>query len=144
MNVLVTGGSRGLGFEFVNVFVETGNAVATIVRSESAKRTVEKHYPKCTVLVADITNFSELDELDYLKNNSIDVLINNAGKASFGTSITDSEPDEIERQFKIHCLGAFNVTKAAYSALAKAEDPFTNNQIENGGYYCVETGTMQW
>jgi NAD(P)-dependent dehydrogenase (short-subunit alcohol dehydrogenase family) len=64
MNVLVTGGNRGLGFEFVKVFVESGNTVAIIVRNESAKITVERHYPKCTVLVADITNYPEIDKLD--------------------------------------------------------------------------------
>lgn len=229
MNVLVTGGNRGLGFEFIKVFTETGNKVVTIVRSQSAKKTIEKYFPQCTVLIADITNYTELSKIDYLKNNRVDVLINNAGKASSGASITDSEPDEIDRQFKIHCLGAFNVTKATYLSLSKAEHPLiinissrlgsmsrnaqgefhgkgfsygyrigkcaqnmltqclsqelgpkgfrvcalhpgrlltssgatdahmtpyesakkvyalvTKNQIENGGYYCVETGTMQW
>ena len=65
-----------MGFEFVKVFVETGNTVATIVRNESAKKIIEKHYPKCTVLVADITKYPELDKLDYLKNNSIDAADN--------------------------------------------------------------------
>lgn len=229
MHVLITGGNRGLGFELIKVFSETGNKVATIVRSESAKKIIQKHFPQCTVLLSDITNYIHLSTLDFFKNNSVDILINNAGQASSGVSITDSESDEIEKQFKVHCLGAFNVTKAAYSSLAKTEHPLiinissrlgsmsrnaqgefigqgfsygyrigkvaqnmltqclsqelgpkgfrvcalnpgrlltssgskdahmtpnesakqiydlvVKNQIENGGYYCVETGTMQW
>jgi len=229
MNVLITGGNRGLGFELVKVFSETGNNVATIVRSGSAKRIIETCFPQCTVLLSDITNFIQLSKIEFFKRNHLDLLINNAGKASSGVSITDSESDEIEKQFKVHCLGAFNVTKVAYPALAKTEHPliinissrlgsmsrnaqgeFTGkgfsygyrigkgaqnmltlclsqelgpkgfrvcalhpgrlltssgatdahmspygsakriyilvikNQIENGGYYCVETGKMEW
>lgn len=229
MLVLITGGNRGLGFELIKEFSETGNKVATIVRSESAKKIIQKYFPQCTILLSDITNYIHLSTLDFFNNHSVDILINNAGQASSGVSITDSESDEIEKQFKVHCLGAFNVTKAAYASLSKTEHPLiinissrlgsmsrnaqgefvghgfsygyrigkvaqnmltqclsqelgpkgfrvcalnpgrlltssgakdahmtpnesakkiydlvVKNQIENGGYYCVETGTMQW
>jgi len=127
MNVLITGGNRGLGFEFVKVFSETGNNVATIIRSESAKKIIEENFPKCTILLSDITNYKHLSKLDFFKNNSVDILINNAGKASCGVSIKDSESNEIEKQFKVHCLGAFNVTKAAYSSLARSKNPIIIN-----------------
>jgi len=229
MNVLITGGNRGLGFELVNVFLQSGNEVVTIVRSESAKQVVHKHFPECIVLIADITNYSELIELEYLKNNKIDILINNAGKGSSGSSVTDTSPYEIEMQTRIHCVGAFNVAKVSYPALTKSNQPMIinissrlgsmsrnalgefvgkgfsygyrigkaaqnmltqclsqelgpngfkvcalhpgrlltssgasdahmtpyesaqkiydlliENKIENGGYYCIESGTMQW
>jgi hypothetical protein len=31
-----------------------------------------------------------------------------------------------------------------YESAIKVYDLVTNNQIENCGYYCIETGTMQW
>ena len=127
MHVLITGGNRGLGFALVNVFLKEGHDVMTIVRSDSAKKMVEKNSPQCVPLLADITNYSELIELEYLKNNKIDVLINNAGKGSSGTSVTDTAPDEIEKQFMVHCLGVFNVAKASYSALAKSKNPIIVN-----------------
>lgn len=229
MNVLITGGNGGLGFQFIKVFSETGNKVAAIVRSESAKKIIKKQFPQCTVLLSDITSYAQLKKIKFFENHRLDILINNAGKASSGVSITDSESDEIEKQFMVHCLGAFNVTKVAYPSLAKSERPLiinissrlgsmsrneqgefigkgfsygyrigkgaqnmltqclsqelgpkgfrvcalhpgrlltssgatdahmtpyesaqkihdliVKNQIENGGYYCIETGTMQW
>lgn len=229
MHIMITGGNRGLGFELVRVFLEKGNDVATIVRSGSAKKIIEKKFPQCIPLLADITNYTELASLKYLKNNRIDVVINNAGKGSSGTSVSDTESSEIEKQFKVHCLGAFNVVKSSYTALSKSNQPtivnissrlgsmsknslgeFTGKgfsygyrigkcaqnmltqclsqelgpkgfkvcalhpgrlltssgapdahmtpydsaqkiyglivegKIENGGYYCIETGTMQW
>ena len=67
MHVLVTGGNRGLGFALVNVFLKEGHDVMTIVRSDSAKKMVEKNSPQCVPLLADITNYSELIELEYQK-----------------------------------------------------------------------------
>ena len=127
MNVLITGGNRGLGFEFIKVFSETGNNVATIIRSESANKIIEDNFPKCTTLLSDITNYKQLSKLDFFNKNSIDVLINNAGKASCGVSVKDTESNEIEKQFKVHCLGAFNVTKVAYSSLARSKNPMIIN-----------------
>ena len=226
---MITGGNRGLGFELVKICLVQENNVIAIVRSEQAKSVVEKHFPECSVFVADITNYSEVIEIDFFKSGTIDVLINNAGAGGRGTSVTDTDPDEVESQFKVHCLGAFNVTKAAYPALANSASPtiinissrvgsisknasgeftnkgftysyrigkaaqnmltqclaqelgphgfrvcalhpgrlltasgahdahmqphesaskiydlFTKNKLENGGYYCVETGEIPW
>ena len=123
MKVLITGGNRGLGLELVKVFLEAGNEVVTIVRSELAKQRIEKELPRCVVLLADITNYTELKKLEYLKNHTIDILVNNAGTASSGVSVTDTAPEEIEKQFMVHCLGAFNVIKASYSALVRSKQP---------------------
>lgn len=111
MNVLITGGNRGLGFELVKVFIESGNNVVTIVRSESARQSVCEYFPKCIVFVSDITKYSDLIKIDYFDKNKIDILINNAGKGSFGSSITDTDSEEIENQIMVHCVGAFNVAK---------------------------------
>lgn len=127
MNVLITGGNRGLGLELVRVFAESGDNVTTIIRQESAKQDIEQSIPNCKVLIADITSFDQLSDLVYLKNNKIDILINNAGSGSSGVSLTDTEPKEIENQFKVHCLGAYNVTKATYSALNKSKKPIVIN-----------------
>jgi len=123
MNVLITGGNRGLGFELVKTFLSYGNSVLSIVRSEPARSVIRKRLPECSVVVADITDYRELEKIDYLHSNPIDVLINNAGAGGAGTSVTDTDSDEIEKQFRVHCLGAFNVAKAAYPSLAKSVSP---------------------
>ena len=127
MNVLITGGNRGLGFELIKVFIESGNDVVTIVRGESARRFVCEYFPKCIVFVSDITKYSDLIKIDYFDKNKIDILINNAGKGSFGSSITDTDSEEIENQIMVHCVGAFNVAKISYPALAKSSQPVIVN-----------------
>jgi NAD(P)-dependent dehydrogenase (short-subunit alcohol dehydrogenase family) len=127
MNILITGGNRGLGFELVKVFLSNGNDVLSIVRSEQARHAIEKDFPQCSVVVTDITNYSKLKELDYFKKNKIDIVINNAGGGGQGTSVTDTDADEIEKQFMVHCLAAFNVIKAAYSLLVKSDNPVIVN-----------------
>jgi len=127
MNILITGGNRGLGFELFKIFLSNGNNVFSIVRSAQARLVIEKNFPKCSVTVANITDYTELKKIDSLRHNIIDVLINNAGAGGRGTSIMDTDSDEVERQFKVHCLGAFNVTKASYPALAKSTSPVVIN-----------------
>lgn len=127
MNILITGGNRGLGFELVKIFLSNGIDVLSIVRSEQARSTIERNFPECSVVVADITDYLKLKKIDCLKNKKIDVLINNAGAGGRGTSVTDTDPDEVEKQFRVHCLGAFNVTKAFYPALLKSDNPVIIN-----------------
>lgn len=127
MNLLITGGNRGLGFELVKIFLSKGNTVASLVRSEQARSVVKTHFPDCSVFVADIADYGELKKIDYLNDSTIDVLINNAGAGGRGTSITDTDSDEVDRQFRVHCLGAFNVAKAAYPSLVKSTGPIIIN-----------------
>lgn len=123
MNILITGGNRGLGFELVKIFLSNGNEVVSIVRSEQARAVIKRELPNCSVFIADITDYSELKNIDRLNNNPIDVLINNAGSGGIGTSVRDTDSEEIEKQFRVHCLGAFNVIKVAYSSLLKSANP---------------------
>lgn len=88
---------------------------------------IEKTFPQCSVVVTDITNYSTLKDLDCFQSNKIDILINNAGGGGHGTSILDTDSDEVENQFTIHCLAAFNVIKAAYPSLAKTDSPIILN-----------------
>jgi len=123
MDILITGGNRGLGFELIKIFRANGNNVLSIVRSAHARSVIKKNFPQCSVFVADITDYAELEKIDSLKNFKIDVLINNAGAGGRGTSVADTDSDEVEKQFGVHCLGAFNVTKVSYPALTKSANP---------------------
>lgn len=127
MNVLITGGNRGLGFELIRIFLSRGNNVISLIRSEQARCVIEEHFPKCSAYVTDITKYSKLKDLDCLKKGKIDILINNAGGGGRGTSIIDTDSDEVEDQFMIHCLAAYNVAKAAYPSLSRSDNPVILN-----------------
>ncbi len=79
-NIIITGTSRGIGFEMVKLFTEAGHKVLALSRnSEPISRLQLKHV---TALEFDIAKASEITKLSsYLQTamNSVDVLINNAG-----------------------------------------------------------------
>jgi len=127
MNVLITGGNRGLGFELIKIFAATNNKVTTIIRKKSAEQQIKAKIPSCDVMVADITKIQEVSKLNLSNNNKIDLLINNAGSAGAGMSIKDTDSNEIEKQFQIHCLGAYNVIRTTYSSLSLSKNPMIIN-----------------
>ncbi len=97
-NVLVTGASRGMGFEFIRQFLENPsikNLIATyrnVSNSEELIRLADKH-KKLRLIKLDITNDSDIKKLKMeLSEQVIDYLILNAaiydGKENSIKSIT--------------------------------------------------------
>ncbi|KAH9847062.1 NAD(P)-binding protein [Lenzites betulinus] len=100
---LITGASRGIGFEFVNQLShDTANAVFALVRNpEGATRlaTLQKARPNVYVVKADITDVASLRaaaaEVEKTTGGSLDYLINNAAwlrEERAGSTL--STPDE--------------------------------------------------
>ena len=81
--VLVTGSSRGIGFELVRQYTEAGwNVIATARKPQEAARLVELagRHPKLRLEALDVTDGASVAALrDRLAGTPIDVLINNAG-----------------------------------------------------------------
>jgi len=81
--VLITGGNRGIGLEFVNQFVKGGwNVIATTREIESSPELVAmaEDYDRLVVEQLDVTDFARIDALDekYSKQ-PLDLLLSNAG-----------------------------------------------------------------
>lgn len=76
MNILVTGASKGIGQEIALSLSDYGNVYAT-ARNEQALKSLN-----CAgYFVCDLSNEYELAKLgDYIVENKIDILINNAGE----------------------------------------------------------------
>ena len=51
----------------------------------------------------------------------LDIVVNNAGITTSGLPLHEATADEIMRQFRVHCHGAFMLTKAAVPYLLKRE-----------------------
>ena len=84
MNLLITGTSRGIGLEMVRVSVERGWRVFACCRhpqqAESLLGLAALAPGKVSVHIADMRELATLQSLAYeLRNESIDMLINNAG-----------------------------------------------------------------
>ncbi len=110
---LVTGGGRGIGRAIALGLAEDGADVAVNYRrdTDSARKTVaaiEALGRKARAYRAPVDDFaalrSMLDEASK-ELGAIDLLVNNAGIASRGQSVYDTDPDELERCIRIHALG---------------------------------------
>lgn len=113
MNVLITGGSRGIGRECVKYFASLGHSVAFIynksadLANELSRETGA--YPiRCDISNADEAVAAVADAISHLGN--IDVLINNAGicQSSLFTDITDSD---WRRMIDTNLSGAFYISR---------------------------------
>lgn len=80
-NVIITGASRGIGFEMIQVFAKNGHNVLALSRNiEPIKSLNKKNIHAVSI---DLSLENEMDKVvDFVKDNwgSIDILVNNAGK----------------------------------------------------------------
>jgi NAD(P)-dependent dehydrogenase (short-subunit alcohol dehydrogenase family) len=116
---LVTGGSRGIGRAIAIALAQAGADVAVNYRRDegAAAETVadiQKLGRKAKAYSASVENWDEDQQMvaavlaDFGK---IDILINNAGIASRGQSIADTDPAEMERVVRVHAFGPHYLCK---------------------------------
>ena len=82
MNIVITGASRGIGFEMVRSFLENGHSVFAISRNIDPLISAFGTESKCRSLSFDLSNgdFKTMFNEVSLFFETIDVVINNAGK----------------------------------------------------------------
>ena len=107
--VLVTGANRGIGLELCHHLADRGDDVIAVCRTSN-------HWldqPGITVVDGiDVGDDAVVEELaKRLKNQSIDILINNAGILTRET-LDDLDFDRMRLQYEVNALGPLRVTKA--------------------------------
>ena len=106
MNILITGASKGIGNAIAKELLNLGNIYVT-GRNEEALKTIEaKAYCVCD-LSQNITPL-----VDFIKENKIDVLINNAGEYIYG-SIDSAASNDIERIFATNLITPVKLISSA-------------------------------
>jgi 3-oxoacyl-[acyl-carrier protein] reductase len=113
-NALVTGAGRGIGRAIAIELAARGAAVCVNYRrdDESAAATVAAIRSNGGTAVPIRASVSETEEIDRLaaeaveELGSIDLLVCNAGIASRGLPVAETEPEELLRVVSTHALGA--------------------------------------
>lgn len=122
--VLITGASRGLGYELNKLYAEKGWLTFPLVRQPSVASTLYQRWPsQCYPIVADVTAddcATRITETVENQTDHLDVLINNAGINGSGRTIDDVTPEEVLELLQIHCVGVIRCTKAVLPLLRKA------------------------
>ncbi|MBL6938449.1 MAG: SDR family oxidoreductase [Alphaproteobacteria bacterium] len=124
---LVTGGSRGIGRAIALSLAEAGADVAVNYRRDegAAKETVaeiEKLGHKARAYSASVENWDEDVAMvaGVLKDfGSISILVNNAGIASRGNAVADTDPAEMERVVRVHAFGPHYLSKLVIPHMRK-------------------------
>src|SRR5580765_7390434 len=116
---LVTGGGRGIGKAIALGLAEDGADVAINYRKdeESARATVteiETLGRRARAYAASVDDHAQCEAMvsaaiaDF---GYVDLLVNNAGNASRGQTVADTDPAELERVIRTHAFGAWSCSK---------------------------------
>ncbi|MGA2953991.1 MAG: SDR family oxidoreductase [Caulobacteraceae bacterium] len=116
---LVTGGSRGIGRAIALSLAGAGADVAINYRrdqaaAEATVRDVQAMGRKAKAYSASVETWDEDQAMvaDVLADfGSIGILVNNAGIASRGQSVADTDPAEMERVVRVHAFGPHYLSK---------------------------------
>ncbi len=122
---LITGATRGIGYEFAHLAVRSGSAVVLIARSESDLQTVRDRLlaevkstdghatPSIMTIAIDLTNSSAAssirDQLGAL-NLYVDTLINNAGTGLSGRFAYEP-PAEVDHLIELNISSLTRLTR---------------------------------
>jgi 3-oxoacyl-[acyl-carrier protein] reductase len=125
-NVIITGGSRGIGKGIAEVFAQQGANVAfTYNSSASSAKELEDHLKTYGVNAkayqSDASDFEQAQKLadDVIKDfGNIDVLVNNAGITKDNLLMRMSEND-FDKVIKVNLNSVFNLTKAVLRPMLK-------------------------
>lgn len=127
--IIISGGSRGLGFEIAKQFLEKGYSVGTFSRSPTEQVEALSNNPNFYWESVDGSDYDALSE--FLKNttkklNEIEGLINNAAVGADGVLSTMRSKD-IDRAIDINFKGQVYLSKLVSKRLLKRRDGFIIN-----------------
>lgn len=118
-NVIVTGASRGIGFELVKQYVQAGHDVIAISRNLSRLEDLKQ---ECTLINASskvhVISFDlvdgdfQSDLLPFVSKyfDQVDILVNNAG-ALVLKPFAEISPEELERVYRVNVSSVFRLTQ---------------------------------
>lgn len=113
MNILITGGSRGIGRACVERFTRDGHAVAFLYKSNDTAANELSTAAGALAIKADIASSDDVRRaMVQIKETlgDVDVLVNNAGIAEIKL-FTDLSDDDWSRMISTNLSGAFFVTR---------------------------------
>ncbi len=120
-NVLITGGTRGIGAAMVKKFISEGDRVAFIYKSSRDEAKKLREELGAIGICADISDASECkraaDEAIQALG-SIDILINNAGISGFGL-FTEISDEDFEKMIAVNLSAPFYFARECAKEMIK-------------------------
>lgn len=137
--ILITGCNRGIGLQLCTQYSARGDDVIAVVRSSNPDLDA---LPVRVITGVDVGDGASMTVLkDAIGDQSIDVLLNNAG-ILIGDSFAALDFDAMEAQFRINTLGPLRVTAALSDNLHEGSKvAIVSSRVgsiednSSGGYY---------
>lgn len=118
-NIIITGTSRGIGFELVHIFANQGHNVLAL--SRNAQPVNNLHFDNITSFSFDLGNAEDYKKVEtFIADNwkHVDVLINNAG-ALLNKPFVDTTMQEFEQVYKTNVFGVAQMTRTVLPFMQK-------------------------
>ena len=128
-NIVITGTSRGIGFELAKQFAENGHQVLALSRNTAPLS--EVNHKNIKVLSVDISNAEDLNKVaDFIRSTwkKVDVLINNAGKL-INKPFTEISSEDFLEVYQVNVFGVAEITKLMIPFLQKGSHVVTISSI---------------
>jgi 3-oxoacyl-[acyl-carrier protein] reductase len=124
-NIVITGTSRGIGFELAKQFAENGHQVLALSRNSAPLSAI--NHKNITILSVDISNSPDLNKVSYFIKNTwekVDILINNAGKL-INKPFTELSSEDFLEVYKVNVFAVAEITKLMIPFLQKGSHVVT-------------------
>jgi short-subunit dehydrogenase len=128
MNIIVTGASRGIGYELTKLFAsDPKNKVVAISRNRLKLEQLKREARSVNIYPAVVDfgnkNFKREITLQVLSHiSSVDILVNNAG-AMVNKPFEDLTTDEVENMFRVNVMSQFEFLQALLPYMGKGQLP---------------------
>lgn len=124
-NIVITGTSRGIGFELAQQFAKAGHQVLAL--SRNTKPLEKVNHKNITTFSVDLLNTTSIKKgIDFIENNwkHVDILINNAGKL-INKPFAQLTSSDFEDVYKVNVFAVAELTKNILPFMEKGSHVIT-------------------
>lgn len=123
-NIIITGTSRGIGYELALQFANAGHNVLAISR-KTPQALIENENISC--LSVDLSNENEMQQVENFLSHSwkkVDIIIHNAGSLLL-KPFSETSQEDFENIYKVNVFGVANLTRVCVPYLQKGSHVVT-------------------
>lgn len=117
-NIIITGTSRGIGFEMVKQFAEDGHHILAL--SRNAQPILDLNLPRVKAFPFDLGSSKDFKALESALQewSSVDILINNAGSL-VNQPFLEMSMEDFEKVYHVNVFGVAKITQAVLPKMNK-------------------------
>lgn len=113
-NIVITGTSRGIGFELAKIFDQKDHRILALSRNPNPIESL--HLKNTSTLPFDITREKDIEKtVSFISENwsKVDILIHNAGKL-VQKGFREIQPEELKAVYETNVFGVFELTQKLF------------------------------